>query len=274
MICKLCARNPRARLHRRGCPRPYNPKALKGLLYCGASITAEIQKGRWGRGNYVYYRCSSPKEKNCPQKYMREEKVDEMFSDALGELYIDDAIAQKICQQLKVSHVRHDAFLKKELRRLQSQHTEKSNHLSLIYEDRLNGVISIGQYKTHRQRIENELGQIQIAMERLNRVNFDYKEQGSTVLELLKGFKRIYSRQDYEGKAKILRIVLDRCILQGQDTAFFWNEPFGLLFTIGKLTRNTGVITGREWGGLGANFRTFLRHTSIAYQIRSLQSVA
>jgi len=26
---------------------------------------------------------------------MREEKVDEMFSDALGELYIDDAIAQK-----------------------------------------------------------------------------------------------------------------------------------------------------------------------------------
>jgi len=216
--------------------------------YCGASITAEVQKGRWGRGNYIYYRCSSPKDKNCPQKYMREEKVDEIFSDALGELYIDDAIAQKICQQLKVSHIRHDAFLKKELRRLQSQHTEKSNHLNLIYEDRLNGVISIEQYKTHRQRIENELGQIQIAMERLNRVNFDYKEQGSTVLELLKGFKRIYLKQSLEGKAKILAVVLHSCILRGKDTAFVWKRPFDLLFTIGRLTGNTGVITGREWG--------------------------
>jgi site-specific DNA recombinase len=216
--------------------------------YCGSSITSEIQKGRWGKGHYVYYRCSYGKGNGCPQDYIREEAVDRMFSDALGELYVDETIAEEITRQLKHSHSQQSAWMKKELRRLQSQQTQKRRQLDLIYEDRLSGVITLEQYKTHRQRIENELSQIQVELERLNRHNSSYQEQGSEVLELLKGFKRIYLEQDLKGKAEILKVVLDRCIIKGQDTAFVWKHPFDVLFTIGRLTKEAGVIKGEQWG--------------------------
>ncbi|MDH4271621.1 MAG: hypothetical protein OEW18_06565 [Candidatus Aminicenantes bacterium] len=117
-----------------------------------------------------------------------------------------------------------------------------------MYEDRLNGVIKLDQCNEHKQRIANEPAKIVIDLERLDRHNFDCKDQGSTALELLKGFKRFYSQQNLEGKAKILRVVLDRIIFKGNDTVVVWTRPFDLPFAIGKLAKEKGVRKDAKWG--------------------------
>lgn len=75
--------------------RPASKKyfAFKPFLkcgYCRSSITAEEQQGQRGKGHYIYYRCTYGKERDretkgrkCPQGYFREEKIDEMFAEAL-----------------------------------------------------------------------------------------------------------------------------------------------------------------------------------------------
>jgi len=86
-------------------------------------------------------------------------------------------------------------------------------------------------------------------------------------LELLRGIQTAYERATLMEKNRMLKILLNKCELRGKDSTFQWKEPFDILFRLGK------VLKPKERGGLVSNFRTFLRQTSIAYQIQSLQSV-
>ena len=82
----------------------------------------------------------------------------------------------------------------------------------------------------------------QLAIDRMARHNVKYKEQGSEIIELLRGFKEVYLAADLEGKSKILSVMLDRVILKGEETQFIWHEPFSTLFTLGSF------INKGKWG--------------------------
>ena len=221
--------------------------AFKPFLRCGhchAGITAEEKEGAHKSGSYVYYHCTHSKDRNCPLGNFREEKVDEMFAEALGKLYIDRDIADKIKEQLKSSHTEHEGADKRELRRLQSEYTRKTNQLGLIYDDRLDGTITKEQYKEKQVAIERDLGSIQADIEKLGRINRKYKEEGSTVIDLLNGFKDIYQAADLAGKAAILGAVVDRASLRGDNLYVSWKQPFDILFTLGEGER---VLRNTKW---------------------------
>ncbi|MGA2532714.1 MAG: hypothetical protein ABSG19_06710 [Candidatus Aminicenantales bacterium] len=79
-------------------------------------------------------------------------------------------------------------------------------------------------------------------IEKLGRINRKYKEEGSTVIDLLRGFKEIYQAADLEGKAAILGAVVDRATLRGDDLHVSWKQPFDILFTLGE-----GVLRNTKW---------------------------
>jgi len=217
--------------------------------YCRSSITAEEQQGQRGKGHYIYYRCTYGKEldretkgRKCPQGYFREEKIDAMFAEALGDLYIDESIANKLRELLTKTHAEQQVSEKRELQRLQSEYTRKTNHLNLIYQDRLDGVLSKEQYLENQEAIQKDLRDIKADIEKLGQVNRKYKEEGSTILDLLKGFKKTYLAADLERKAGILNALVDKAVLRGGQLHVFWKPPFDVLFTLGQ-----GVIKKQEW---------------------------
>ena len=59
---------------------------------CGASITAEKQKG------HIYYRCTK-KIRPCTQKFLREEALLQQINKAMLKVYIDDATKEQIFHQ-------------------------------------------------------------------------------------------------------------------------------------------------------------------------------
>ena len=214
--------------------------------YCGCSITGEEQQGKSGNGHYVYYHCTHGKRATdlnwykrkfgtdyCTQKRWREEEIDHLIAEALGRLYIDDLISAKIRERLKKTHVKEEAFEKKESRRLETEITRKKNNLSLLYQDRLDGTITKDEYLEKRVVIQHDLDIANAARDRMARHNVKYKEQGSEIIELLRGFKDVYLAADLEGKSKILSVLLRQVILKGEETQFFWHEPFGTLFCLG-----------------------------------------
>jgi site-specific DNA recombinase len=214
--------------------------------YCHTAVTAELQKGRHGRGNFVYYHCSRSKNKHCPLGNFREEKIDAMFAEAMGTLYIDKDIADKIKARLKELHLENEKGDRKELRRLQAEYTRKTNHLELLYGDRLDQTITKDEYLKRKTVIDQELRAVQADIEKLSRVNAKYKEEGIAIIDLLRGFKKTYQAADKEGKVAILSAMVDRATLRANDMFVQWREPFQTLFILGE-----GVRTKGSWQGHG-----------------------
>jgi hypothetical protein len=86
-------------------------------------------------------------------------------------------------------------------------------------------------------------------------------------------------KQDLDGRAKILKTVLEKCYLRGknlEDTYVVWRPPYDSLFNISQVFRENQaeVIKNSIRGGLIYDLRTFLRRNSIAYQINQLSQWA
>ena len=82
--------------------------AFSGLIECaacGCSIVGEIKKER-----YVYYHCTGYADKcrgnpaACRRKHMREEALEQQFTDLLGRLHFDDDVLEWVRDALHASH--------------------------------------------------------------------------------------------------------------------------------------------------------------------------
>ena len=97
-------------------------------------------------------------------------------------------------------------------------------------------------YEEVQAEVQADLDRIGVDLDRLGRHNLKYKEQGSLVIELLRGVKEVYSKADLRGKAKFLEVLVDRVILK-EEPVVIWQEPFDTLFTLGEVFRDKKI-----WG--------------------------
>src|SRR5262249_36148567 len=75
--------------------------AFSGFIscgHCGCALVAEIKKGR-----YVYYHCTGSKGK-CPERYTRQEVLEDRFAQLLNGLSFDDEVMSWVTQALRESH--------------------------------------------------------------------------------------------------------------------------------------------------------------------------
>jgi len=223
--------------------------------FCGKSITAYEQSGRYGRGHYVYYECTSGRKvkdplwyqkkfgtSDCIQPRWTEDKIAEAIDKELGKLYVDDTVIEEFRERLKRTNVKEEALEKRELNRLEAEKKRKEKHLMISYKDRLDGRITAEQYDGISAETEADLRWIHAEMEKLSRHNIKYREQGSQLLELLRDVKEVYRRADPKGKRRLLEIMLDEILLL-KEPSFAWRYPFNTLFALGKVFRERGI-----WG--------------------------
>jgi site-specific DNA recombinase len=67
--------------------------------HCGCSVVGKIKKQK-----YVYYHCTGHKGK-CGEPYVREEVLEQRFTEFLGGLHFDDEIMSRVSDALTQSHV-------------------------------------------------------------------------------------------------------------------------------------------------------------------------
>jgi len=191
-------------------------------------------------------------KKLCPNShYYREETIDRLITEAVGSLYVNDVLAARLREHLRTAHDRSEAPRLRELRRLQAAETRLTHKLGLLYDYRLNEDITVDEYRAKRSRIAEELASVRQRIADLGETNAAAEEEGSTILELLKGFRETYVRADTEGKARILNVVLDHVELKGKDGAasrFVFRPPFNLLFEVGEHVRKASGSKVGEWG--------------------------
>jgi len=100
--------------------------AFSGLIACskcGCSVVGEIKKQK-----YIYYHCTGYANKcrgepaTCRRKYVREEVLEQQFTDMLGRLRFDDEVLEWIGEALHASHADERRENEEAIRRLQVEH--------------------------------------------------------------------------------------------------------------------------------------------------------
>ena len=199
---------------------------FRGLLTCarcGCAITAEIKKKK-----YVYYHCTGGRGK-CNQQYVREETLDEAFSNVVKEVKIDSTIVHWIVKALKDSHKDEKLFRQGELTRLQKRSSSIQNKLDSAYVDKIEGTIDITYWKTVSEKWRSEQDIVNLEIEKFQQADRNYVDKGTQILELAKNAYSLYQKQDFEEKRKLLKCLLSNCTLDGLTIYPTYNKPFDLI---------------------------------------------
>jgi hypothetical protein len=215
--------------------------------YCGGSITAYSPKPGQRYYDCVASHVKRDGKKRCPEAIIYSEReVERRFTEALGRLYVDNTIAQRVKDSLKEEHqhrhraAKHDAnYLAAEVKRLNDQ-------IDLMYQDRLERKVSAERFTRLQEATLARIAECEAKMATARTDNAAYQEQGSTILDLLKGFKEAFVEADAEGKARILQVLLKKAALRGKEWEFEFAQPFDVLFSIGEL-----YFKKRMWGEQG-----------------------
>ena len=109
---------------------------------CGAGVTAETQKGRHGRGHYVYYHCG--RMSGCTKRSIREEALEQEIDRLLSKLTITKEMGELVRDTL-----RH--WSQAEFAGLDGIYEEQAKAL-VESERRLSGLLDLRLGGRHRHR--------------------------------------------------------------------------------------------------------------------------
>ncbi len=225
--------------------------AFSGLISCGTcgcSIVGEIKKQR-----YVYYHCTGYADKSegrkpvCTRKYVREEVLEERFTELLGRLRFDDEVLGWVREALQASHADERREHEAAMEWLRAEHKRLGERINAMYIDKLDGKIGGDFYDRFAGEWREEQLRLQREIDRHESAEQSYMDEGVQLLELARNAQRLFARQEPRQKRRLLNFLLSNCSwAHGEMTATF-RQPFDLLAeTTAIATRHEAVNNGQS----------------------------
>jgi len=200
--------------------------AFMGLVkcgLCGCAMTAELKKGK-----YVYYHCTSHHGK-CGNTYVRQESLDQLFAEAVGRVRVDLSTVEDIKKALLDSQRDRIAFQQKSEEALRKRQTRIQGLLDKAYEDKLTGTISPDLWQRKSTEWQDELISIRQKLNAFENATADYYRLGMEILELANSAYGLYLKQEWDEKAKLLRMLLSNSTFVRGTLSPTYNKPFDIL---------------------------------------------
>lgn len=206
--------------------------AFSGLIACGTcgcSIVGEIKKQR-----YVYYHCTGYAAKTegrkptCTQ-CVREEVLEERFTELLGRLRFDDEVLGWVREALQASHADERREHETAIERLRAEHKRLGERINAMYIDKLDGKIGGDFYDRFAGEWCEEQLRLQREIDRHESAEQSYMDEGVQILELAQNAQRLFERQEPRQKRRLLNFVLSNCSWQNGELRATFRQPFDLL---------------------------------------------
>ncbi len=195
--------------------------AYSGLIrcaHCGLAVTAEIQKKK-----YIYYHCS----RNCQkEKYVREERLEDMFGQVLQGLQLGDAGMELARSVLRDARRDIKADGEARLAAARARYDKLTNLIDKAYEDKLEGRVDEDFFQRKREEWETERRALLDTMEKLNRADRQSLDLALSVLELGNRAYDLYSRKSGVEKRMLLDLLCSNCEMGGGKLFVELREPW------------------------------------------------
>ena len=120
---------------------------LMKCAYCGASITAEAQKG------HIYYRCTRKKGPCQEKHYLREERLIEQIKSFLQKVSLSNKTTKKVLAKLETEEQQAREQAKFVAQNLKDELVKAEKQLEKLLDVYLAEVISTKEYTARKQKI-------------------------------------------------------------------------------------------------------------------------
>lgn len=205
---------------------------FSGLLKCatcGCSISSYERKG------HVYMRCTKAKVGvPCDQPHIAEAEILPQVTELLEKLSISEGIVNQVLDLMKNEHDNIQLFYKNAISQTRSEYQRLERKLSTLYEDRLDGRITVDDYDKYVMKYKSD-------MEDLDRKLVEYTNNDTTfqltsayLLELASKAKNIFESSQPEQKNKILRMLLANPTLKAKRLQLPLLKPFASVLNNSK----------------------------------------
>ncbi len=239
--------------------------AFCGLVYCGAcgdEGNKRMLVGELQRGKYIYYHCDGCKRAGRKPKYIREEALGRLFTQALEGLRLEGPVHDWLTGALKSSHEDERRFHTEAMARLQKRYAQLKGRLDILYEDRLDGRITLDDYTAKSNGWREEMAHVREEMDQHERADAAYLDFGVALLELAGMGVELYESQDALERRRFLNFLCLNSEFRGDSVKVAWKKPFdGLAQSIGEAdpekTRTPDLSDGgSRWRGVLDEVRT------------------
>jgi len=200
--------------------------AFKGLIscgHCGGALVGEIKKQQ-----YVYYHCSQYKGK-CPEPYVREEVLEEKFTELLRNLVFTKEVSDWMITALRQSHKDEKQHHDEAICRLQAEYRKLQDRIDAMYVDKLDGRINAAffdqkaaEWRAEQDRILRDVANHQTA-------NRTYIDEGVHLLRLVQRAPQLFEKQEPAEKRQLLNFLLSNCVWKDGSLTTEYRQPFDLL---------------------------------------------
>ena len=212
--------------------------AFRGMLTCAhdnCTVTGELKKGK-----YVYYRCSGYRGK-CDLPRFREEEISEKLGELLKAIHIPDGVLTQLQQSLSRDRARIEKENALQREKLEQRLAGLRRRMDQAYTDKLDGKIPEDFWNRRMSEWRAEEQQIQAAIAGLKETEFgDRLLTAQRILELANKAYFLYVTRNSGERAKLLKIVLWNCSIDGVSLYPTYRKPFDLIFERAKT---------KEWSG-------------------------
>jgi len=215
--------------------------AFSGLIrcgHCGCALVGELKKKR-----YLYYHCTGYKGK-CPEKFTREEVLEECFTDILRGIKIDDEVLTLVSTALLASQKDQRKFHDAAIARLQAEYSKLQNRINRAYDDKLDGLIDALTFSQKSEQWRSEQERILRAIAEHQQANRSYMEEGVLLMELSNRAVELFEKQEPSEKRRLLDFVVSNCTWAHGKLTVEFRQPFGILAVTNEAWRKQKAVGG------------------------------
>jgi site-specific DNA recombinase len=194
--------------------------ALIACHACGCAVVGEIKKER-----YVYYHCTGYADKcqgnpaTCRRRYVREEALEQQFTEMLGRLKFDDEVLEWVRDALHASHADERREHEEAIKRHQAEYKRLQDRINAMYVDKLDGLVDAAFFERMSNQWREEQNRCLREIERLQAADRSYMDEGVQLLELAQNAQRLFAKQEPREKRRLLNFLLSNCTWEDGEVA-------------------------------------------------------
>lgn len=197
---------------------------FRGILkcgVCGCSMSSYTKKG------HVYMRCSNAKGK-CSNNATEISAI-EQLRPALANISIGEDLAKRICDEMNKNEIKTRKLRKTQKDALRKKYETLERRKDVLYEDRLDGRITVAKYDELSEKIAQEMRDIDDELVKLEQGADGTEITVSNLLKLAVNVEGLFESSKPTVKNQILRLAVSNLKIQQKRLQFTLLEPFATL---------------------------------------------
>ncbi len=228
--------------------------AFNGLVTCGICADFDEQRllvGEIQKKKYVYYHCAGCQRAGRKPRFYREDEIAGMFAGHLASLRIDTLVLDFLKGALRDSLAEKQRFQEAATTRFTKQIAHIQRKLDILYEDRLDGRLTVAQYEEKANQLREESAHARHELDQHAQADRAYTEEGIALLELAGMAFDLWESQEAPEKRRLLDFLCLNSELRSDGLHVTWKKPFdGLAKTRPAPVEGADVFDGSEEGRL------------------------